>query len=151
MSKNNSTVLAIVEALRSNAETKSLQFNVLLNMAGEFFKSVSTQSAIGNVFNATVAVPGDNPPAKKYPDRTETTPTPVSVPDAAETETAAQELKTSLPDYGAPKEFLQAIGMTVRSAEKLWETASENQQERDDARNAAIGWADIIRNRIYDL
>jgi hypothetical protein len=151
MSKKNSTTLAIVQALRGNDETKHLSFDALHGMAEKFFNSVAVESLADKIFDATVSVPGDNPPgAKKYPSREETTPTPVSVPDPAETETATAT-KISIPDYGDAKRFAVAMGGLADAAQKLFEIASENQQEKDSARRVAFGWHDELRSSIYDL
>ena len=76
------------------------------------------------------------------------------VPDPAKTETAEQVLKTSLPDYGAPKTFLQNIGMAIRSAEKLFEAATDTDQDRQnkaDLRQAVFSWLAETKTSVYDL
>ena len=149
--KTDSTALAIVEALRDDADAKALPFNVLLNMASAFADEVRIHALTENIFrNTAPKVPGDKPPGEGYPDRTELKPTPEPVPDPAETETATST-KISIPDYGDAKRFSVAMGGLATAASKLFEIASENQQEKDSARREAFDWLEETRSSIYDL
>ena len=88
---------------------------------------------------------------RKYPRREELKPTPLETPDPSKAETS-QELKTSLPDYGSPKEFLQNIGETVRATEKLFELLSEEKTERaEEQRGLALGFADAVKESLYSF
>ena len=109
--KSDSTVLAIVEALRDDADIKRLPFNELLNMASAFADEVRTHALCEGILNTAPDVPGDNPGAKKYPKREELQPTPEPVPDPAETE-GATSTKISIPDYGECQAFCRGNGRT---------------------------------------
>ena len=70
------------------------------------------------------------------------------------TETVEQVLKTSLPNYGPPKTFLQNIGQTVRAAEKLFEAATDTDQDKqakEDQRQKVFGWLAETKTSVYDL
>ncbi|MGA2685902.1 MAG: hypothetical protein ABSF51_12710 [Verrucomicrobiota bacterium] len=152
MSKNNSVTLAIVQALRSDRDASGLSHAVLYNMADKFAEEVRQWAVMDRFMDATASVPGDDKPAeKKYPRREELKPTPLPVPDPSKTETS-QELKTSLPDYGKPKEFLQAIGETIRATEKLWTAISEeNWQDADNHRATAFSFVEETRGAIESM
>ena len=142
------------EAVRNGVQKLPRQF--LENWAEDFLIEVRNHAHTERFLaNTAPEVPGDEaaPGAKKYPKREELkpTPAPVAEPDKTEHSPGEQTLKTSLPDYGAPKEFLQKIGLTVRAAEKLFEIESENQQEKQDARLSTFAMIDDARLSIYDL
>jgi len=154
--QTSSTALAIVQALRNHPETNGLPYNWLLGYSNDFLENVERDALGYKILNSPApASPGDNPPtAKEYPRRETLKPTPEPVPGPAETETVEQVLKTSLPDYGAPKELLQAIGQTVRAAEKLFEAATETDQdktEKENKRRDVFGWLDETRQAVHGL
>jgi hypothetical protein len=149
--KTDSTVLAIVEALRDDTDIKGLPFNELLNLASAFADETRTYALTEKFLRNTAPnVPGDKPPGEQYPDRTELKPTPEPVPDPAETETATST-KISIPDYGEAKRFSVAMGGLATAASKLFEIASENQQEKNDARRETFDWLEETRSSIYEL
>jgi hypothetical protein len=149
------TAGAIANLLLADADCKNLNKFISRNAledAADKFADEWRQFSLEENFmrNTAPNVPGDKPPGEQYPDRTELKPTPEPVPDPAETETATSS-KISIPDYGEAKRFSVAMGGLATAASKLFEIASENQQEKNDARRVAFDWVEETRNSIYDL
>ncbi|MGA3284247.1 MAG: hypothetical protein ABSD57_07305 [Verrucomicrobiota bacterium] len=158
MSKTNSTSLAIVQALRVDADAiqngiERIPYNALVGMAEAFCEDIRNHCLLQKSLNSPVPeLAGDDTPgAKKYPRREELKPTPEPVPSPDETETATST-KISVPDYGDAKRFAVAMGGLATAASKLFEIESETQtQEKDDARRETFGWVDEVRQSVYDL
>jgi hypothetical protein len=128
----------------------------MLGYAEDCVQSAERGALDHTILNSPVPqTPGDKPPGEKtYPARPALKPTPEPVPDPAKTETVEQVLKTSLPDYGEPKEFLQAIGQTIRASEKLFEAETETDQDKADKehlRDDVFSWLNETRQSVYDL
>ena len=101
--------------------------------------------------NTAPTTPDDDAPGTDYPSRTELKPTPVSVPDPAETESATAT-KISIPDYGDAKRFSVAMGGLAEAASELFEIVSEeNQQEKNAARRDALDWLEEVKSSLFDL
>jgi hypothetical protein len=139
------------EAVRNGVNRLSLQS--IHNLAEHFVEEVRNYALVEKSYrNTSPTMPGDDQESTrtKYPDRTEVKPTPLAVPDPAETEGATPK-KISIPDYPEMKRFSIAMGELADSASKLFEIASENQQDKDEARRAALGWAEETRSSLYEL
>jgi hypothetical protein len=139
------------EANQNGIEKLPRQF--LENWCEDFLTEVRNHALTEKVLrNSAPEVPGDNPPTKKYPDRTELQPTPLDVPDPAETETA-KPTKISIPNQ--PEEvhrFGVAMGTLAKKASDLWAiVGDENQSGKNDARRDAFDWLDEVKSSIYDL
>jgi hypothetical protein len=153
----NSTVLAIVQALRSDPDAVrdhvgKIPFNALVGMAETFVEDfqnfVLTQKTLRN---SAPEVPGDNPPGKKkYPSREETTPTPLPVPDPADTEDAPNKTTGEIQSL---KEFSDSVALLSESGQALWklETGERDSEEKSTARRNTFNALEFVRQTIHSL
>lgn len=130
----------------------SIPKDALLQTAQKFVSEMETENLMERALNTAPTVPASVPPDEKtYPSRKELKPTPVSVPDPAETEDL-EERKKSSPEYAR---FANGMLNLSKAADSVFEIISgENEPESEDKRDkrsAALDAVEEVRSSIYGL
>lgn len=131
---------------------RNIPFNAIEDATEKHIQELRLEALTAKVLrNTAPEVPGDKPPAEiTYSDRASLKPTPVSVPDPSETESATPT-KISIPAYPELKRFAVAMGSTSRVVSEMFELASEENWQKNKKRGEAFSWLDEAKSSLYDV